>query len=95
MKFTILRGVREYEWVRSFFVALPENVTTSRVRHGDLGVAVVVPAELRDEERLKMEKHRMNVVASDLTSLNRRLPDVRHERQEFYRVLGEKIGAMT
>ena len=63
-----------------YLCLLPENVTTSRVRHGDLGVAVVVPAELRDDERLKMERHRMNVVASDLTSLNRRLPDVRHER---------------
>ncbi len=53
-------------------------MTPETERHGDMGVAVVVPAHLRDNERRKMEKHRMNVVASDLMSLNRRLPDVRH-----------------
>ena len=53
-------------------------MSTSLDRHGDMGVAVDVPTNLRDEERRKMEKHRMNVVASDLMSLNRRLPDVRH-----------------
>jgi hypothetical protein len=57
-----------------------ENVSSLNGHHGDLGVAVVVPEKLRDDERRKMEKHRMNVVASDLTSLNRRLPDVRHEK---------------
>jgi hypothetical protein len=49
-------------------------------RHGDMGVPVIVPAGLRDLEDKMMERHSMNVAASDLVSLDRRLPDVRHPK---------------
>lgn len=58
----------------------PAEEPRSSANYGDMGVPVIVPARLRDKEERMMEKHSMNVAASDLVSLNRRLPDVRHPK---------------
>ena len=48
--------------------------------HGDLGAEVVVPETLVKQSKSKMSLHQLNVVASDIMSLNRRLKDQRNAR---------------
>ena len=48
--------------------------------YGDLGAAVVVPKTLVKESKSKMSLHQLNLVASDIMSLNRRLGDQRNPR---------------
>ena len=45
-----------------------------------MGIPVTIPKNLETEAKERYTKHQLNVVASDLVSLNRRLPDVRHEK---------------
>ena len=45
-----------------------------------MGVPVKIPDHLESLAKEKQSIHQLNVVASNLVSLNRRLPDVRHER---------------
>ena len=44
-----------------------------------MGEPVDIPRNLQSEAKKLYSKHQLNIVASDLVSLNRRLPDVRHE----------------
>lgn len=44
---------------------------------GDMGKAVVVPAEQEEEAKEKFKIHQFNLIASDMMSLNRTLPDYR------------------
>ena len=44
-----------------------------------MGEPVDIPKNLQSEAKKLYSKHQLNIVASDLVSLNRRLPDVRHE----------------
>ncbi|KHJ96644.1 hypothetical protein OESDEN_03390 [Oesophagostomum dentatum] len=44
---------------------------------GDLGAGVEVPAELAAEKERRFQENQFNVVASELISVNRSLPDVR------------------
>ena len=46
---------------------------------GEMGEPVNIPKNLESEAKKRYSKHQLNIVASDLVSLNRRLPDVRHE----------------
>jgi hypothetical protein len=55
-------------------------VNNNKTYHGEMGEAVKVPADLEAEAKARQSIHQLNVVASELVSLNRRLPDVRHER---------------
>jgi len=48
--------------------------------YGDLGKPVVVPKHLFKDSKDKMSLHQLNVVASDIMSLNRKLEDMRHPR---------------
>ena len=47
---------------------------------GNLGKAVIVPEKLAKQSKEKMSLHQLNVVASDIMSLNRRLEDMRPSR---------------
>ncbi len=47
---------------------------------GEMGAPVQVPEHLKNLAKEKHSLHQLNIVASDLVSLNRRLPDIRHER---------------
>ena len=55
-------------------------VPNNKTYHGEMGVPVKVPAHLEAQAKERQSIHQLNVVASELVSLNRRLPDVRHER---------------
>ena len=52
----------------------------SNSNYGDLGSPIILSGKLRDEARDKFNIHQINVVASNVMSLNRRLPDVRNSR---------------
>ena len=47
------------------------------VSAGDLGAPVELKGHLKEESYVKFSEHQINVVASDIMSLNRRLQDVR------------------
>lgn len=55
-------------------------VENNKTYLGEMGVPVQVPTELKAKAKEKYSIHQLNVVASELISLNRRLPDIRHER---------------
>ncbi|XP_045170186.2 polypeptide N-acetylgalactosaminyltransferase 13-like isoform X1 [Mercenaria mercenaria] len=44
---------------------------------GDMGKAVVIPSDMDQESKEKFKIHQFNLVASDMMSLNRTLPDYR------------------
>ena len=44
---------------------------------GDMGKAVVIPPDLEEESKQKFKIHQFNLLASDMMSLNRSLPDYR------------------
>ena len=46
---------------------------------GQMGAAVTIPADRVEEALDLFSVHQFNLVASDLLSLNRTLPDARHE----------------
>ena len=48
-----------------------------RSGHGESGRAVSVPRELEAEAKEKFRVHQFNLIASDLVSVNRSLPDYR------------------
>lgn len=54
--------------------------TTSNSTYGDLGSQVILSGNLWEEARAKFNIHQINVVASNIMSLNRRLPEVRNSR---------------
>ena len=47
---------------------------------GEMGDSVQVPENLQNQAKKRFNTHQLNVVASDLVSLNRRLPDFRNPR---------------
>ena len=47
---------------------------------GDNGIAVNLNSSLASEGRRTFSKHAMNLVASDLVSVNRTLPDFREKK---------------
>lgn len=49
---------------------------------GHLGKPVILPAELKESAKKRFPEHMINVVASDLVSFNRTLPDIRHEKYD-------------
>ena len=55
-------------------------VDNNKTYHGEMGAPVKVPPELEAKAKERYGIHELNVVASELVSLNRRLPDIRHER---------------
>mgnify|MGYP000104913127 CR=1 FL=1 len=44
---------------------------------GDMGKAVIIPPDRDEESKEKFKIHQFNLVASDMMSLNRTLPDYR------------------
>lgn len=44
---------------------------------GEMGKAVVIPAEMQEESKQKFKIHQFNLLASEMMSLNRSLPDHR------------------
>lgn len=44
---------------------------------GDMGKAVLIPPDREEESKEKFKIHQFNLVASDMMSLNRTLPDYR------------------
>lgn len=55
-------------------------VDNNKTYLGEMGAPVVIPSHLEAQAQERQSVHQLNVVASELVSLNRRLPDVRHER---------------
>ena len=53
-------------------------VDNNKTYHGEMGLPVIVPQNLQSQAKARQSIHQLNVVASDLVSLNRRLPDVRN-----------------
>jgi len=45
---------------------------------GDLGAAVEIPAHLKEEAKRRFTEHQFDVVANELMSLNRTMPDIRY-----------------
>ena len=43
-----------------------------------MGIPVIIPQSLQNQAKVRQSIHNFNVVASELVSLNRRLPDVRN-----------------
>ena len=56
------------------------TVDNNKTYLGEMGVPVVIPKHLEASAKERQSVHQLNVVASELVSLNRRLPDIRHER---------------
>ena len=56
------------------------TVENNKTYSGEMGVPVVIPKHLQASAKERQSVHQLNVVASEMVSLNRRLPDVRHER---------------
>ena len=54
--------------------------TNSDNKYGDLGSNVTLSGHLREEASAKFSMHQINVVASNIMSLNRRLPEVRNPK---------------
>ena len=44
---------------------------------GDNGRAVIIPEDKKEESKEKFKIHQFNLIASDMMSLNRTLPDYR------------------
>jgi len=44
---------------------------------GDMGKPVVIPSDRQEESKEKFKIHQFNLVASEMMSLNRTLPDYR------------------
>ena len=53
-------------------------VDNNKTYHGEMGLPVIIPQNLQSEAKARQSIHQLNVVASELVSLNRRLPDVRN-----------------
>lgn len=43
-----------------------------------LGKAVVIPDDLKEESEKRFPEHQFNIIASDMMSMNRTMPDVRY-----------------
>ena len=54
-------------------------VSNNKSYLGEMGIPVKLPWHLEAEAKERFADHQLNVVASDLVSLNRRLPDGRHQ----------------
>ena len=54
-------------------------VSNNKSYLGEMGIPVKLPWHLEAEAKERFADHQLNVVASDLVSLNRRLPDLRHQ----------------
>ena len=55
-------------------------VENNKTYSGEMGAPVIIPKHLQASAKERQSVHQLNVVASEMVSLNRRLPDVRHER---------------
>ena len=53
-------------------------VDNNKTYHGEMGIPVIIPQSLQSQAKARQSIHQLNVVASELVSLNRRLPDVRN-----------------
>ena len=53
-------------------------VDNSKIYHGEMGEPVEIPLKLQSQAKSRQSIHQLNVVASELVSLNRRLADVRN-----------------
>lgn len=51
-----------------------------------LGRAVVIPEHLKEESEKRFPEHQFNIIASDMMSLNRSMPDVRYPEYENFLV---------
>ena len=54
-------------------------VDNNKTYHGEMGSEVIIPPSLQTQAKSRQSIHQLNVVASELVSLNRRLPDVRSD----------------
>ena len=52
----------------------------SKINYGDLGSNISLSGRLGEEASAKFNVHQINVVANNVMSLNRRLPDVRNPK---------------
>ena len=69
-----------YSWAEVPLHSVRATVDNNRAYLGEMGVPVKIPKHLEAKAKERQSVHQLNVVASELVSLNRRLPDVRHER---------------
>ena len=51
-------------------------VDKNKTYHGEMGIPVIIPQHLQNQAKVSI--YNFNMVASELVSLNRRLPDVRN-----------------
>ena len=53
-------------------------VDNNKTYHGEMGIPVIIPQHLQNQAKVRQSIYNFNLIASELVSLNRRLPDVRN-----------------
>ena len=71
-------NARLFAWHDVPMHSVRAKVDNNKTYHGEMGIPVIIPQRLQNQAKVRQSIHNLNVVASELVSLNRRLPDVRN-----------------